>query len=232
MVKEKDRLFAVFGLGTFGLEVCKVLSGKGAKVIAVDKDQKLINRVKDLVSQAILIDSSDEVALKNANLQDVDVAIIAIGESIAGSILTTILLKKLGVPYIISRAVSEVHAEALKQIGATEVINIAVEEGQRLAKRVISPNMVDMIPISKGQSIGELHIPQSFVDKTLQDINLRKKYHVNLVSIKRTTTEIDNMGNPKREETVISPNPDEKLKINDTLVVLGSEKNIENLREL
>lgn len=232
MLKEKDRLFAVFGLGTFGLEVCKVLSEKGAKVIAVDKDQKLINKVKNIVEQAVLIDSSDEEALRNANLQDVDVAIIAIGNSIDGSILTTILLKKIGVPYIVARAVSELHAEVLHQIGATEVINIAVEEGQRLAKRIISPDMVDMIPISNDQSIAELRTPASFADRSLQDIDLRKKYHVTLVSVKRYSTSIDEVGNPVREEKVFSPNPDENLKINDVLVVLGSEINIEKLRGL
>ncbi len=232
MVKEKDRLFAVFGLGIFGLEICKVLSEKGSKVIAVDKDQKLIDRAKDIVAQAVLIDSTDENALRNAGLQDVDVAIVAIGESIDGSILTTILLKNLGVPNIIARAVSDVHAQVLQKIGATEVINISVEEGRRLAKRIISPEVVDMMPISKDQSITEMRIPAEFADKTLQEINLRKKYHVNLVSVKRTTTAIDEVGNPVKKEEVFSPKPDEALKANDILVVLGREDDIEKLKEL
>ena len=111
---EKDKLFAVFGLGIFGFEVCKVLSEKGMKVIAVDKDRKLVDKVKDMVTQAILIDSTDEDALKNADMQDVDVAVVAIGKSVDGSILTTILLKNMGVPRIIARAVSSLHEQVLR----------------------------------------------------------------------------------------------------------------------
>lgn len=229
---EKDRLFAVFGLGTFGFEVCKVLSEKGTKVIAVDKDRKLVDKVKDMVTQAVLIDSTDEDALRNADLQDVDVAVVGIGDSIDGSILTTILLKNMGVPRIIARAVSSVHEQVLRQIGATEVINIAVAEGERLAKRIISPDMVDLMPISKNQSIAEIRTPTKFVDKTLQDIDLRKKYHINLISVKRIETAIDEVGNPLQEENVFCPKPDEELKANDILVLLGSEDDIQKLKEL
>lgn len=228
---EKDKLFAVFGLGIFGFEVCKVLSEKGMKVIAVDKDRKLVDKVKDMVTQAILIDSTDEDALKNADMQDVDVAVVAIGKSVDGSILTTILLKNMGVPRIIARAVSSLHEQVLRQIGATEVVNIAVEEGQRLAKRIISPEMVDLIPLSKNHSIAEVRIPSKFVDKSLQEIDLRKKFHVTLVSVKRMETAIDEVGNPLQEEAVFCPKPDEALKASDILVLLGSENDLQKLKE-
>ncbi|MGB2601319.1 MAG: TrkA family potassium uptake protein [Candidatus Omnitrophota bacterium] len=228
----EEKVFAVFGLGTFGQEICKVLSGKGAKVIAVDRDKALIDRIKNSVTQAVLLDSTNEEALHNAGLQDSDVAIIAIGDNMEASILTTILLKKIGVPYIIARAMTDVHAEVLKQIGATEVINLEVQQGQRLASRIVAPDVVDIIPISEDQALAELRVPESFIGKTLINLDLRKKYNVNIITIKRTKTDIDNMGNPKRKEFIFTPKPDEDLKVNDILVVLGAEKDIDKLKEL
>ncbi|RLE39907.1 TrkA family potassium uptake protein, partial [Candidatus Woesearchaeota archaeon] len=104
---EKERIFAVFGLGTFGIEVCKGLSARGAKIIAVDSSQKVTEKVKNYVTQAVLLDSTDEDALRSAGLQDVDVAVIAMGDNIDSSVLTTSLLKNMGVPRIIARAMSD-----------------------------------------------------------------------------------------------------------------------------
>jgi len=229
---QKETLYAVFGLGTFGQEVCKALSEKGSKVIAVDKDQKLIDKMKDIVTQAVLLDSTDEDVLKNVGLQDVDVAVVAMGDSVDGSILTTVLLKNIGVPYIIARAISDVHAQVLQKVGATEILNIAVQQGRRLAQKILATDIVDIIPISDDHSIAEIKIPSGFVEKSLRDTELRKKYHLTLVSIKRIETTIDEMGNPRKEELILYPTPDDILKINDSLVVLGSDKDIENLKEL
>ena len=230
MVKEK--LFAVFGLGTFGQEICKFLTGKGAKVIAVDIDRKSVDRIRDSVTQAVLLDSTDEEALRNAGLQDADIAIIAMGDNMEGSILTTILLKNIGVPYIIARAMTDVHAQVLKEVGATEVINIEVDQGQRLASRIISPDVVDVIPISEDQALAELRIPESFIGTSLSKLDLRKKYNVNIITVRRTRTDIDDMGNPIRKEFVFTPKPDEDLKVDDILVILGAEKDIDKLKEL
>ncbi len=229
---ERERVFAVFGLGRFGFEICKVLSVRGAKVIAVDKDEKLISKIKDTVTQAVLMDSTDGEALRNAGLQDVDMAIIAIGDNIDASILTTILLKNMGVPYIIARAISDVHAQVLKQIGATEVLNLEVDQGRRLAQRVIAPDIMDVIPVSDSQSITELRIPKGFIGKSLRQLEVRKRYNVNIISVKRADTVVDDMGNPQRKESVFSPKPDETLNANDVLVVLGAEKDINRLREI
>jgi trk system potassium uptake protein TrkA len=226
-----DKVFAVFGLGTFGFQICKVLSERGGQVIAVDRQEKLIDRIKDDVTQAVLLDSTDEDALRNIGLENVDVAIVAIGDDIDASILTTALLKNLGVPMIIARAVSEIHAQVLKQVGATEVINIEIEEGKMLAKRLVASDVLDIIPISKNQSLVELYVPKEFVGKSLMQLNLRKKFKVNVISIKRTVTVVDNSGNPLKEEVVLSPRPTDILQPNDVLVVVGNEKDIESLKE-
>lgn len=228
----KERVCAVFGLGMFGSEVCKELAQRGGKVIAVDSNPGIIEKIKDEVTQALLIDCTDEEALKNLALENIDVALVAIGVNMEASILTTALLKKLGVPYIIARAVTDTHARVLKQVGATEVVNIEVEEGKRVATRLLSPNILDRIPISKSETLVEMVVPKSFLEKTVVSCEFRKKYNINVISIRRPHIEIDDMGNPIREEEVLPPTADTVLKPNDVLVMVGSEEAIDALKEI
>lgn len=226
----KEKIFAVFGLGSFGWEVCKVLSEKGGKVIAIDTSAKLVEKIKDLVAQAVVMDSTDEEALKSLSIQDIDVAIVGIGDNMEASILTTAILKKLGVPYILARAVSELHAQVLRLVGATEIINIEIEEGRQTATRLISPDILDRIPISKNQVLAEILIPKTFVNKNLQQLDLRRKFNITVISIKRDYTSIDDMGNPVKEEIVLAPKPEETLREKDVLVVVSDDKGIEQLK--
>lgn len=227
---KKEKAYAVFGLGTFGLEVCKVLSEKGGRVVAVDVNQRLIERVKDMVTQAILIDSTDEESIRSAPLAEVDVAVVAIGDDMESSILTTAILRNIGVPYIISRAINDIHAQVLKQVGATEVLFIEIEEGRRLAQRLISPDVLDKIPISQNQTLAELMAPPQLVGKTLQKLDLQKKFGVTVVSIKRRKTAIDDQGTPRIDELVTQPTPSTVLEGEDILVVVGRDEDIDALK--
>ncbi|MFH1875211.1 MAG: TrkA family potassium uptake protein [Pseudomonadota bacterium] len=226
----KERVFAVFGLGTFGFEVSRVLAEKGGKVIVVDKDAELIEKTKNIVTQAVLIDCTDEEALKNLGLDEIDIAVVAIGEDLNASILTTALLSKLGVPYIISRAITDIHAQVLKQVGATEIINIEINEGQELANRILYPDILENIPISDELKLVEIVTPENFVGKALKNLDLRKKFNVNVISVKRSHTEIDDMGNPTSEEIVFAPTPNDILQQNDIMVLIGSDLSINSLR--
>lgn len=226
----KEKVFAVFGLGTFGMEVCQVLSQKGGKVIAVDNQTQLVEKLKETVFQAVVLDSKDEESLKSISLEDIDVAVVAIGDDIESSILTTALLKNLGVPYIIARAISPIHSQVLKQVGATEVIHIEIEEGRRIANKLITPFILEHIPLSKNQSLAEIRIPKDFIGKSLFKLDLRKKYNINVISIKREETTIDDLGNPVKEEMAIAPDSTTVLKENDIIVIVGNEKDIEQLK--
>jgi trk system potassium uptake protein TrkA len=226
----KEKAFAIFGLGTFGLEVCRVLSEKGGQVIAVDVNPKLVDRVKDIVTQAILIDSTDEESIKSAPLSEIDVAIIAIGDDMEASILTTAILKNIGVPYIISRAISEIHAQVLKQVGATEVLFIEIEEGRQLASRLMSPDVLDRIPISQNQTLAEVVAPQSMVGKSVPKIDLLKKLNINVISIKRKKTAIDDQGNPRIDEIILQPSLSAVLEKEDVLVVIARDDDIDSLQ--
>jgi trk system potassium uptake protein TrkA len=227
----KEKVFAVFGLGSFGLEVCRGLTEKGGKVLAFDNQAQNIERIKDSVSQAMLLDSSDEEALRSAPLEDVDVAVVAMGENIEASILTAALLKNIGVPYLIARAVSDVHQRVLRQIGVHEVLNLEIEEGRRLASRLASPEILEEIAVAGDFIIAEMHLPSGLTGKSLESLDLPRRYQVSVVAVKRASTLIDELGNPEKKVTVLFPAADVRLEPEDILLVLGRRVDIERLKE-
>ncbi len=226
-----EKYFGIFGLGTFGLQVCNTLVSRGANVIAVDKRDDKIERVKDSTVQALLLDSTDEEALNNVPVEDMDVAIVGMGDSIESSILTTAILKKRGVPRIIARAISEIHERVLKQIGATEVINLQIEEGNRLAVKLMSPEVIDRIELGNQQILAEMFVPHSFVNKTPAGLDLRKKLNINIVSIKRNIKIVNDDGTTSIEEKVIFPEANTIFQESDRLIVAGLEGEIEKMKD-
>lgn len=227
-----EKTFAVIGLGTFGLKVCEVLAEKGGTVIALDKDPALVDRVTQTVTQAVLVDATDEEALANAPLEDVDIAVVAIGDNVEASILTTTLLKKMAVPFVLARATSELHQQVLRQVGADEVVNIEVDEGSRIASRLIAPQVLDQFPVSADISIAELRVPDSLAGGSLAKLDLRNRYRINVVSIKRSEIEVDELGNPRRSEVVVFPGPDDILAAEDIILVVGRNSDIDEFRQL
>jgi trk system potassium uptake protein TrkA len=230
MAKE-EKVFAVFGLGAFGMEVCRGLIAKGGKVIAFDSRTQPIEKIKELVNQVMVLDSTDEEALRSAPLENVDVAIVAIGDDVEASILTTAILKDIGVPYIIARAVTDVHMRVLRQIGANEVINLEIEEGRRVASRLLTAEVLETIPVTEDYSIVELYVPESMVGKSLERLNLRADYMVNVIAIERFKTSVDEEGNPVKEERVILPTRDDVLLGDDILIVVGRNTDLDAFRE-
>ena len=227
-----DKTFAVVGLGTFGRQLCEVLARKGGTVIAIDNDPQLVDRVKQAVTQAVLVDATDEEALATAPLDNVDIGVVAIGDNMEASILATTLLKRLAVPYVVSRAISDLHQQVLRQVGADEVVNIEIDEGTRIANRLIAPDVLDQFPISAEISVAELYVPKAIVGATLAELDLRNRYRVNMVSIKRAQVDVDELGNPRRREEVIFPGPQDSLLADDTVLVVGRNDDIERFKTL
>ena len=230
--KERDKIFAVIGLGTFGVKVCEVLTQKGGKVIAIDCEPALIEKVKDSVTQSILLDTTDEAAMNQIPYADISVAIVAIGENIEASILTTAILKRLGVAYIVARAVTEIHHQVLRQVGADEVVNIEIEEGQRIAQRLISPEVLDRISVTENISVAEVYVPKEFFGKTLEKLNIRNKMHVNIVAILRTTLGVDEEGNPVKTDNAVFPDADTLLLESDILLIVGKNEDLDAFQNL
>jgi trk system potassium uptake protein TrkA len=208
-----------------------MLADKGGSVIAIDNKSELIEKVKDTVTQAIYLDSTDEEAMNQVPFEDIDIAIVAIGDNIEASIISTAILKKIGVPYILARAITDIHHQVLRQVGADEIISIGIDEGKRVAQRLISPEILDRFPITGSISVGEVYVPKQFVGKNLKELDLRNKMRINVVSIKRNTLSVDEMGNSVQNEEVVFPGPAETLEETDTLLVVGKNEDIDAFRD-
>jgi trk system potassium uptake protein len=230
--KAEEKVFAVIGLGLFGRQVCATVAERGGTVIAIDNNPDTVERIKETVTQAVLVNATDEDALSQAPLADVDVAVVAMGDNVEASILATALLKRQAVPYVIARAVSSVHAQVLKQIGADEVINVELDAGRRLGSRLIAPQILEQVSLSSDTSVAELHIPASLVGKSLAELDLRARYQVSVISVKRVHVDVDDMGNPVRTEEVVFPDPHERFREDDVIHVVGSNDAIQQFQDL
>jgi len=222
-----DKVFAVIGLGAFGRQICRTIMNKGGKVIALDNNPALVESVNEWVTRAILLDSTDQAALASVSLEDVDVAVVAIGDNIEASVLTTAILKEIGLPFVLARAVSEIHEKVLRKVGADEVINLEIEEGVRIASRLIAPEVADRIPVAEDISLAEVFLPADFQKMRVADLQLQKKFHLSLAAIKHTLVDVDELGNPLRKDEVKFPQEDTELSDGDVLLVFGRDDDID-----
>jgi trk system potassium uptake protein TrkA len=222
------RRFAVIGLGRFGQKLAIALAMSGSDVIAIDKDRELVELIRDQVSHAVRLDSTDEEALKAQGVDNVDVAIVGIGQGTGhgfeSAVLTVVNLKQIGVKQIYARAESLIAGEVFSKIGATEVIYPEIESAQRWAYKLITPQIEDKIDIAPGYSLARVEAPASFDEKTVMDLQLRQKYNVNLVLIKHNTPL---KGKFSPDETIITvPTPDTTIYQGDVLMIAGSDDDL------
>jgi trk system potassium uptake protein TrkA len=162
----------------------------------------------------------------------VDTAIVAIGDNIEASILVTALLKRMGITHILARAVSELHMQVLRQVGADEVVNLEIDEGKRIAQRLSAPEVLDRTRISETISLAEIYVPEKLVGKRLDQLDLRQKYRINVIAVKRTSYSVDEVGNPRKAEEVLFPTPATTLEDRDVLLVVGKNDALEEFKEL
>jgi trk system potassium uptake protein TrkA len=223
--------FAVIGLGRFGRRLAVSLTRGEAEVIAIDQNRDIVEEIRDEVTHAVRLDSTDEDALRSQGVDKVDVAIVGIGQSGRGfesSVLTVVNLKAMGVPRVYARAETIVQGQVLEKVGATEVIFPEIESAQRWAGKLITPQILDKIDLSPGYSLARIMAPDSFHERTVLDLQLRQKYGVNLVSIKRG----DNVEDRRQKEEVINvPLPDTIIYSGDTLMITGSDESLATLPE-
>ena len=222
--------FAVIGLGSFGRKVAVTLAEKGAEVMAIDKDLNKVENIKDKVVSAVTLDSTSVDELKSVGITDIDTVVVALGEQQEAAILTTVLLKNLGVGEVIARAMNDLYAQILKMVGADKVILIEEQMAEQLAKALVAPQIIENIPLASGHSLVKIKPRREFIAKKLKDLNFRSRYGINVVAIQKKVEEINDEG-----ETVIRikvndlPGPDDKLSEDETLLVVGSEEEIEKL---
>jgi trk system potassium uptake protein TrkA len=213
------RQFAVIGLGRFGSSVAKYLAELGYEVLAVDDNAQRVQDISQIVTHAVIADSTDEEAMSALGIRNFDVVVIAIGQDIQSSILTTLILKDLGVPYIIVKAQNELHGKVLNKIGADKVVFPERDMGLRVAHHLISPNILEHIELSVDYSIVEMKVPVSMVGKNLKQLDIRLKYNCNVLAVKRNG------------EMNITPRADESLMTDDVLVIVGKNDQLTKLEQ-
>jgi trk system potassium uptake protein TrkA len=203
--------FVVIGLGMFGRMVATSLAREGQTVLAIDINEDEVNRMATELDAVVRADATDEEALRNLRLDRVSCAVVAIGaESMEASILATALLRQIGVPRIVARSLSDLHARVLRAVGAHEVVSPEVEMGQRLAYRLSHPNVLDRVDLGDNIELAELEVPAQYVGKTLVELDVRRRFDITVVAIHRG------------DKIVANPSRNEALQAGETLMVIGS----------
>ena len=211
--------FIVIGLGRFGSAVATTLVELGHEVLGVDNDEERVYALKDKITQAVQADINEEKVLKELGVKNFDAAVVSIATNLEASILVTMMLKEMGLKYIIAKAQNALHGKVLEKIGVDKVVFPERDMGIRIARRLITPNIKDYIELEPDYSVIEIETLPEFVDKTLSELDLRNKYEINVLAIKR-----DNSFN-------ISPQAKDVIKKNDFLIVIGETKKITELAE-
>ena len=219
MSKRKKQI-CVIGLGHFGWELAIALS-ESCEVLAIDRDQELVNEIADRVHRALALDIRDEATLVSVIPHDLDEAIVSMGESLESSILCTLYLKRLGIPVVRVKAVTDDHAIVLRQVGADEVIFVARETAKRVAAHIANPNLLDFVPLGGDYQVMEVRLPGAFYGHTLGELNLRARYDVFVIAAERA----------KPGATEFLPGPDLRIRAGDVLVMIGREKDLLELQE-
>lgn len=231
-VVDKKMQFAVIGLGIFGRNVAMDLVEEGVEVVAVDRDKELVELVKDKGVYPFVLDSTNEEALIEAGIDTVDCAIVCIGVDMVASILTTLILKKFKIARIVARAYTEEHAQILKLIGVNEVVQLEVDMSKRLARKLVGQGglVLSYEEIWKEHAIVEIKVDSNLAGKTLKELEFRKRFHVNIVGVKKIIERLDNdYSNILDFEVNEAPDPDEPLKLGESLITIGRLDNIKRL---
>lgn len=210
----------VIGLGIFGLNIVKDLFENGFEVIAIDKNKDAIQNIRDCSTKAIVADGMDKEIMDAIGIQAQDTVIISFGEDLAASTLITLHLRQLGVKNIIVKAPNNEHKLVLEKVGATEVIIPEKEIATKVAKSLISPNVLDYLPLSDGYMISEIAPPNSFLGKTIAELQLRGTYHIEVIAIRDMLSDRIHMVPPASFV----------IKDGEVLVVVGKEKDIQKLK--
>ena len=210
----------VLGLGIFGFNLTRSLYENGIEVIAIDKDKEVVQQVRECCSKAVHADGTKKELMESIGVQEDDVVVISFGEDLAASTLTTLHLKEMKVKQIIVKVPNEDYKRVLEKVGATEVIIPEKEMADKIARSLISPNVLDYIPLSEDYTIFELVPPSHFLGKTIGELHLRSKHHIEVIAVKELL--------PDRLQMV--PRADFVIKDTDLLVVIGKNEDIRKIK--
>lgn len=212
--------YLVIGLGRFGSEVAKKLCQLGCEVLAVDSSAALVQQLSNDVTHAVVADARDKEVLRALGAKDFDCGIVAIGGSLADSVLATMNLKELGIPQVVCKAHDETHRLVLQKLGADQIVIPEQENAIRLARSLSSPNVLDYIELSEEYGIVETPVPKRWLDKNLRELNVRARLGLNILAVRRG------------EQFHVSPGADFAFASDDILVVLGDTDALRTVQKL
>lgn len=210
---------AVIGLGRFGATVAKTLSAQGHEVLGVDINEETVQRISPYVTHAVVADTSDEDALRALSLNQFDDVVIGIGDNVQGNLMTAMLVKEIGAKYIVAKAQSTLQGRLLEKIGVDLVIYPESDMALRVAQMLVREHVIDYLQLSKDIGLVEMETPAFLQGKTLIEANIRAKYNVNVVAIKRNN------------DVLAPPDPNDPLRGTDTLMIIGRDPDITRLEE-
>jgi trk system potassium uptake protein TrkA len=220
-VSKRRKQVCVIGLGHFGGELAVTLS-ESCDVLAIDRDQRLVDEIADRVNRAISLNVHDEATLASVLPEGIDESVVSMGGNLESSILCTLYLKRLGVPIVRVKVTSDDHAIVLRQTGADEVIFPERETARRLAARIVNPNLLDFVPLRGGYQVIQMKLPAAFAGQTLAALNLRARYDVLVIAVQR-----DDL-----EGTRVMPGPNFLTEPGDLMVMVGREQSLRRLQEI
>lgn len=212
----KKKQFVIVGLGRFGSSLGRELVELGHEVLGIDKDEEAVQEMSSVLTYTVSADCTDEETLRSLGVRNFDCGVVAIGDDIQSSILTTILLKDLGVKQVVAKAMSELHGRVLEKIGVDRVVYPERDMGIRVAHQLVSPNLLDYIELSKEYTIAELAVPLCLSGKSLNDLNPRARFGCSIVAIN------------KPGGIIIAPTATDVLTERDVMVIIGTNEQIED----
>lgn len=212
--------YVVIGLGRFGSQVARQLCALGGEVLAIDRNAELVQQVAGDVTSAAVADAQDKEVLRALGAHECGCAVVAIGDHLGASVLATMNLKELGVPYIVCKAYDETHRKVLEKLGADKVVIPEKEVADRIARSLTSRNVLEFIELSTDYGIVEIPAPRKWWGQTLMELNVRAKLGVNIIAVER------------RDKVNVSPGADFRVERDDIMVVLGDYDALALMQEI
>lgn len=206
--------FAVIGLGRFGRSVALQLLERRRTVLGIDRSEAIVQSLADQIPNVIALDSTNEDALRRVEISSFDTVVVAIGTQFEANLMTTVALKSLGVPRVVCKALNEPQQQILLRVGADQVVLPEYESGVRLAWQLAEPHVLEHLNLGYGFSVAELDVPPSLLSKTLIQTDLRRRYAINVLAIKRNGT------------LLVPPPPEHVLSAGDTILIIGTDSSI------
>jgi len=210
----------VVGLGIFGAQLARQLFEKGLEVIAVDKNRDVVQKIRDHSTKAVVADATDKEVLESIGIDEKDTVVISFGEDLSASTLLTLYLREMKIKDIIVKVPNEDYKRILLKVGASEAIIPEREMANKVARSIISPNVLEYLPISEDYTICELAPPTAFIGKSLAELDLRKKYQLQVIAIRDVLS----------ESLQLVPRASSVIKDSDVLVIIGREEDIQKVK--